>query len=279
MANNTVKVRTNQLMDCANKYETLAKQYEDDLLAVENKLSECQNYWQGSFASDFDAIIDDINKVRVAVYDDTTQLAKFLEEAAKLYQKYDADIARALQDDPSKNAKDYPNNVAPAAYLKSEADLASFYKKTSDIAKRGTKNVGGGVSCAELTKAKMNENGFHMARIGNGNQTYGIIQSNDEFHAKHYPGNNCLKDLLEETDQPVTNIVVSFPTNSSPGNEQYGHVFYIDQIVDGQVYYSDNWVGGGTQPLVCPVDQLLARYKGLGNGDPIGCIHLSPQNI
>lgn len=111
MAKNAVKVETDQLKACANTYKTLAEQYKNDWQAIENKLNECKNYWQGSFASDFDEVLKKVNDARNSVYDNTMTLATFINEAADLYEKYDGDIARALRDDPNKDAADYPSGV------------------------------------------------------------------------------------------------------------------------------------------------------------------------
>lgn len=281
MAKNTVKVETDQLRACANNYKTYAQQYNDDWQVIESKLNECKNYWQGSFASDFEEVLKKVNKTKSYIYDNTIELANFMTQAADLYDKYNGDIARALREDTSKKANDYPDNVVPSVHIKTQEELSKIYSEATSIASKGTRNVGGGISCAEMTKAKMKLNGFDMERIGNGNETYYNINSNDKFNADKFPGANCLYDMLNVTGQPVTDIVISFPYAASKGNKKYGHVIYIDQIVDGKVYYSDNWVGTDgidrKKGMVCTVEELLANYKRYGNGDPIGCIHLTKK--
>lgn len=279
MANNAMKVETNDLKNCANKYETLAKQYEDDLLAVGNKLSECQNYWQGSFASDFDAIIDDINKVRVAVYDDTTQLAKFLEEAANLYEKYDGDIARALQDNPALKAADYPDGVVPSVHVLSQDDLLSIYQDATKAAYGDIKNTDGSVSCSALTRRKAIRHGFldYPSRFAvNGRDVVNTITDTNTFSVTKYSGADCLTQLITAEGQPITDIVVSFDTNPSPipSLKAAGHVLYIDQIVDGKVYYSDN--NRPYEAQVKTIDEFLTSYKPW-NGAPSGCAHLKKK--
>lgn len=111
MAKNTVKVETDQLRACANNYKTYAQQYNDDWQVIENKLNECKNYWQGSFASDFEEVLKKVNKTKSYIYDNTIELANFMTQAADLYDKYNGDIARALREDTSKKANDYPEGV------------------------------------------------------------------------------------------------------------------------------------------------------------------------
>lgn len=293
MANNAMKVETNDLKNCAKAYEKLAEQYKDDLVAVGNQLSECQNYWQGSFASDFDAIIDDINKVRVAVYDDTTQLAKFLKEAAELYEKYDGNIARALQDNPALKAADYPDGVVPSVYVLSESELRNVCEGSKSRAKAESEfpiwyndpPTNSVPSCAWLTKRKAEQYGFKGVNESWGGDGKDVVRNipleTYDFRATKYSGDDCLQQMLDAEGLPIRDIIVSFPKGPGDPYGEWGHVMYIDQIVeldDGtrMVYYSDNNRIDTLQMKT--VDEFLNWYNIVGqNGAPSGCAHLKKK--
>lgn len=130
----------------------------------------------------------------------------------------------------------------------------------------------GTVNCTWYTGKKCEANGFNLNYFhpGNGKDWYNGIQSTESYTATKYSGANCLNDLINSEGQPVTNIVISFPYSYQGG--PYGHVLYIDQIVDGKVYYSDNGSPGVRK--VKTIDSFLAGFKSAGNGSPIGCVHL-----
>lgn len=133
----------------------------------------------------------------------------------------------------------------------------------------------GTVNCTWYTGKKCDSNGFNLNYFspGNGKDWYNGIQSTDTYNATKYAGENCLSDLINAKGDPVTNIVVSFPYSYKGG--EYGHVLYIDQIVDGNVYYSDN--GSPGKRICVTIDEFLAKYKNSGNGSPIGCVHLESK--
>ena len=276
MSNNMIYVETDQLKACASEYDRLADQFQNDWKIIESKLKECENYWQGSFTTDMDNVMKKVKKAREDIYENTIKISTFIKSAADLYVKYDGDIAKALQDNPSLNAADYPDNVIASVRIKTDEELGEFYHQATEIAKKGTRNPDGGVSCSALTLAKMQINGYQLEKIGNGNEVYSNINSTDSFDAHKYEGGNCLYDLLNETGQPVNDIVISFPYGARKQTKHLGHAIYIDQIVDGTVYFSDNR-GKTTELRKKTVAEFLSMYNN-SNGTPIGCVHLKKKH-
>lgn len=135
--------------------------------------------------------------------------------------------------------------------------------------------IPGTVNCTYYTGKKCEANGFNLNSFypGNGEDWYNGIQSTDTYTATKYDGSDCLNDLINKKGDPVTNIVVSFPHSYKGG--AYGHVLYIDQISEGKIYYSDNFKPGVRKCI--SMEEFLAIYRNLGNGEPIGCVHLESK--
>ena len=266
---NRISVGTNELKACAATYKNLANAFDANCENLMKKIDEYESFWKGSFSKDFDEKVTKIKKVRKSIVKNSAELAAFIEAAVEKYIQVDQGLAQSSEI----GNKDYPGNVI---HIRDGDELNKYYSEAVSAASKGTKNVGGGLSCAELTKAKMKLNGFYMERIGNGNQTYANIVSNDRFNAEKYPGGNCLNDLINSTGQPVKDIVISFPYAASEKNRKYGHVIYIDQIVDGKIYYSDNW-GETKKGVVCDLNQFFEKYPPKKFGTPIGCTHLTKK--
>ncbi len=79
-----------------------------------------------------------------------------------------------------------------------------------------------------------------------------------------------LEKLIEENkNRPIYNVVVSFERN--PGGTN-GHVLLIDAIINGKVYYSDNYQPGVL--VVCnSVRDFKNKYSG-SNGSILGVVHM-----
>lgn len=66
----------------------------------------------------------------------------------------------------------------------------------------------------------------------------------------------------------VTNILVGFDKTATSSGSVFGHVFLIQAIIDGYIYFSESFrvtVGGVTYPegapIKCTVEQLVSRYS------------------
>ncbi|MBQ8183844.1 MAG: WXG100 family type VII secretion target [Clostridia bacterium] len=267
MAKQKIKVETDTLTQLAGKYKTLAEEYKACCEGLENKLKEYDAYWKGSFSEDFDDEIKNLKKEKNKVYDNCVGLANFLDEAVKLYKQVD----QGLIPKDTVNRKDYPDGVEVSEHIPTDEELRNLYKNsvTSGIGK----NPDGSVSCAALTKRKAQQHGFNYIGYGNGNQVYDRIQSNESFNVTKYSGGDCLSKLVAAEGEPVANVVISFPRSPKWGNK-YGHVIYIDKIVNGKVYYSDN--NSPSTAKVKTIDEFLRSYNG-SNGSPIGCAHLKKK--
>ncbi len=264
---NSIKVETDTLTKLAVQYRSDAENYKNCCDKLEAKLAEYDDYWWGAFSASFETEIKNLKKQKKTVYDNCMSLAQFLDEAVKLYIQLD----RGLIAKDSVDVNDYPEGVRVSQHIPTDAELQELYNNS--VYPGMGKNPDGSVSCAALTKRKAQQHGFDYTGYGNGNQVYDRIQSNNSFNVTKYPGRDCLNKLIAAEGEPVTNVVISFPRSPKWGNK-YGHVLYIDKIVDGKVYYSDN-----TSPSTAKVktidDFLNAYYK--SNGSPIGCAHLEKK--
>ena len=267
-----IKVETDQLMACANTYKQIADQFNQNCESIIKSVAAYDDVWKGSFAEDLDEKVKKLKNVQKSVYSNSIQLHDFIVAAVNKYIQVD----RGLADKSTIGNADYPDNVKVSVHVKNENELKDVYNRSNQIASGMTRNTDGSISCASLTKAKAQANGFDTDWSGNGNQVYGNIREGEHgnYIATKYPGGNCLKDMIGKEGSPITDIVVSFPKDPKWG-DKYGHVLYIDQIVDGKVFYTDN--RNPTSPRVAAsIDEFLAKYAPY-NGSPVGCVHLKKK--
>lgn len=227
MANNAVKVETDQLKACAADYKRLAEQYKDDWSAIEGQLNACKNYWQGAFASDFDEVLETVVSMRNSVYDATVQLSEFVHSAAELYERYDGNIARALQDDPSKNANDYPDNVVPSIY--EGQILSNINPSEPKVSPNGFTNYNGKGNCTWYADNRWSEKNpdYPLSFTGGGS-----------LNAKYWD---------DKIDKNKFNVLSTADPNNIQANAiavsdsgTYGHVAYIESVRDGKVYFTED---------------------------------------
>ncbi|MCH5314356.1 MAG: hypothetical protein J1E81_00475 [Eubacterium sp.] len=267
----SIKLETNDLTACAQKYKTIADDFNKNCNSVLSKISEYDNVWKGTFTQDLDSKVDKLKSVQNSIYTNCLDLVDFINKAVEQYIKVDKGLAAQS----TIGTADYPDNVKVSVHVKSSQELQDIYNASKQKANNMTKNVDGSISCASLTKAKAEANGFNADWNGNGNQVYNNISAGEHsnYAATKYAGGNCLQDLIKAEGEPITDIVISFPKSPSYGTK-YGHVLYIDQIVDGKVYFSDNIAP--TTGKVLTIDQFLKNYAN-SNGTPIGCVHLKKK--
>ena len=267
-----IKIETNDLTACANKYKVLADDFNNNCNSLLAKISEYDNVWKGSFTQDLDEKVKKLKSAQKSIYNNSIQLADFIDKAVEQYKKVD----RGVAEQSSTGTEDYPNNVNVSVHVKSQQELQDIYNKSAARANTMTKNVDGSTSCASLTKAKAIENGFNADWYGNGNQVYNNISAGEHsnFIATKYEGGDCLQKLIDSKGQPVSDIVISFPQEYG-GGTRWGHVVYIDQIVDGKVYFTDNRAPSTGKTMT--VEEFVSKYTN-SNGTPIGCVHLTAKN-
>lgn len=142
--------------------------------------------------------------------------------------------------------------------------------KESSLSKRYIGITPGTVNCTWYTFVRIK---FNLGRsvlfssIGglDGKNWYGKIVGNTN-QIKYANLESLVK---ANNNRPVYNIVVSFERN--PGGTN-GHVLLIDAIINGKIYYSDNF-----KPGVLLTSNSIAEFKSkysTSNGNIVGVVHL-----
>jgi uncharacterized protein YukE len=263
-----IVVETDELTAFATKYKKLVDEFDKVSEKIISKTKSYDDYWKGSFTSDLDEKVKSLTSVRKAVVENGNSLVTFVNGAVEQYIKVD----RNLADQSTINNSDYPDNVKVSVHVMSQQELQSIYSNSTNTTNIGY-NPNGSYSCAWLSKRKAQQHGFNANWSGNGKDVVNNIKETNDYSVTKYSGGNCLQDLINSEGQPVTDVVVSFPLSPNYGS-QYGHVLYIDQIVDGKVYYSDNT--NPSKACVKTIDEFLSYYKKY-NGTPSGCAHLKKK--
>lgn len=164
------------------------------------------------------------------------------------------------------------NSSAKNTTIKSSEELQQLYNNS--VHDGIGKNPNGSVSCAALVKRKAEQHGFAPNWYGNGKDVVNNITETASYSVSKYMGNNCIKDLIAAEGDPITDIVISFPSSPSYGTK-YGHTIYVDQIVDGKMYFTDN-----RNPSVAKcmtIDEFIRNYNASSCGYPSGCAHLKSK--
>lgn len=265
-----IKVETNELLAFSSSYQNLVNNFDSICSGIISKVESYNDFWKGSFTSDMSDKVKTLKTVQKEVKTNGNSLCKFVNEAV---QKY-IDVDRRLADASSINNKDYPSNVKVSVHVKDQTELDKIYNESFEAANRMPKNTNGTISCVALTSSKAQASGFTPDWSGNGKDVFANIREGDHgnYVAEKYPGGNCLNDLINKKGNPVTDIIISFPQEYGGGNK-WGHVIYIDQIVDGKVYFTDN--RSAKTGTVCSLEEFFVKYK--SNGTPNGCVHLEKK--
>lgn len=111
--------------------------------------------------------------------------------------------------------------------------------------------------CTKYTYDKLKSVGIELqgggTTVGDGNQWYKKIKTkqvtwDSKYKCNCVDGNNALEKIISDNGgKPVYNIVISYEhayrKNSKVPQklDKCGHVMMIDAIINGQVYYSDNY--------------------------------------
>lgn len=113
----------------------------------------------------------------------------------------------------------------------------------------------------------LNGNQWMYTLIDDATTPYGYKQ-------KKYWGDNCLQDIVEANGGVAYNIVVSFNIQSGQ-YAKYGHVLFINAIIDNMVYYSESFTtsrGKEGAPLVHSLQAFLKYYSSY---EMIGAVHMT----
>lgn len=137
------------------------------------------------------------------------------------------------------------------------ADLNTFYSKNSGLFKSG--------GCSNLTRNALYYFGIFTSpslRLGNGNQTLDCFNASylkSGWKAVRYNGSNCLQQIINDNGGGnVYNIMISYEKTGKPGSKyyNYGHVVFIRAIINGTVYFTDNWKENGSYTHTRTVAQM-----------------------
>lgn len=118
----------------------------------------------------------------------------------------------------------------------------------------------------------------------NGNQWYSKLKPNavtkTGYTQKKYSGKSCLSKIVgANKNENIYNIVVSFPNSYVNGKNTgfggAGHVLFIHGIIDGKVYYSDNYryCGMSEGSVIVKTVSEFTNYFSYHYGGPTGAIH------
>ena len=269
----SIKLDTDQLRECANTYQKIAKDFDDNCNSILLKIAEYDNVWKGTFTQDLDKNVKKLKEVQEKISKNSIDLVNFINGAVDLYIKVDRGTATEVEQALIGTA-DYPNNVKVSEYVKNEQELRELYdqiQKDCDTPGVIANNPSpySGKSCVSVSQRKAYYNGFNLYNFSNltGRDGYKQIKDTDQFSVTKYSTDNesnALKKLVDAEGQPIANIVVSMP---------HPHTIYIDKIENGIVYFSDNTNPG--KAITCPID-TFPEYKGSGY-NVIGVAHLKKK--
>ena len=124
-----------------------------------------------------------------------------------------------------------------------KSQITSTYKKAKSIA--GRSNFAH--QCSLYVYSQLRALKIYQVpdTYWNGSRWYYNLKSNAKtstgYVQKKYSGKSCLTKIVNANNgKNVYNIVVSFP-KSYRSSSSVGHVLFIHAIIDGKVYYSDNY--------------------------------------
>lgn len=144
--------------------------------------------------------------------------------------------------------------------------------------------------CGQYVKDMLNYTGVGYYGSGsyNGNQWYYTLVTNGVtrygYKQVKYPGGNSLYDILEDNGGVAYNIVLSFNAfySANSGYVPYGHVVFINAIIDNVVYFSESFTsrfsGAEGSAQAKTLSQFINYYYNYF-GNPIGAIHMTQGTI
>ena len=144
--------------------------------------------------------------------------------------------------------------------------------------------------CGQYVKDMLNYLGVGYYGSGsyNGNQWYYTLITDGvtRFGYKQvkYPGGDSLNNILADNGGVAYNIVLTFNAfySSSSGYVPYGHVVFINAIIDGVVYFSESFTSrfsGAEGSAQAKTFQQFVNYYYSYFGEPIGAIHMTQGTV
>lgn len=144
--------------------------------------------------------------------------------------------------------------------------------------------------CGQYVKDMLNYIGVGYYGNGsyNGNQWYYTLVTNGvtRFGYKQvkYPGGDSLNRILADNGGVAYNIVLTFNAfySSSGSYVPYGHVVFINAIIDGVVYFSESFssrFSGNEGSAQAKTFSQFVNYYYNYFGEPIGAIHMTQGTV
>lgn len=163
-----------------------------------------------------------------------------------------------------------------------EKQIKDTYKKSKQIAGRSNFKK----QCSLYVYSQLKALGIYQSpdTYWNGNQWYSKLKSKGVtrtgYVQKKYSGSNSLNKVVSANkNDNVYNVVVTFPhsyTNSKNyGSGGAGHVLFIHAIIDGKVYYSDNYAycGKPEGSMIVKSISEFNKYFSYHYGGITGAVH------
>ncbi len=134
--------------------------------------------------------------------------------------------------------------------------------------------------CGQYVKDMLNQLkvGLYGSGSLNGNQWMHTLTTDAVtpygYKQVKYWGKNCVQDILDANGGIAYNIVVSYNIQSGQ-YAKYGHVLFINAIIDNMVYYSESFStsrGAEGVPQVYSLSNFLNYYS---RYETIGAIHMT----
>lgn len=156
--------------------------------------------------------------------------------------------------------------------VKSMSGRRSFYNRCSTLVNYTTVALG-----LQTEVYSCNGNGEYdlYEGISQTDKGYDVRQ----YSAKNYSLESALNAISENGTKDVYNIIVGWQSGSSYAARYYGHTCFIFAILDGYVYFYDNYnmsIGGTYYkegaPIVCTIKQFANYYDRWARFE--GAVHL-----
>lgn len=174
------------------------------------------------------------------------------------------------------------NNTQNKTVEQIKAQITSTYKKCKQLTGRSDFKK----QCVRYVYSQLQVLGIYQTpdKVWYANQWYSNLTNNGVtktgYTQKKYPGKNCLSKIVSaNNNKNVYNIVVTFPNSYVDGkNNGYGgagHVLFIHAIIDGKVYYSDNYryAGKPEGSVIVKSVSEFTNYFSYHYGGPTGAVH------
>lgn len=183
----------------------------------------------------------------------------------------------------SSNTIEGSNNTGEEkGVLEIKSQIIKTYKKCREITGRSNFTK----QCSLYVYSQLKVLGIYQTpdTYWNGNQWYSKLKSNavtkTGYTQKKYSGKSCLSKIVDaNNDENIYNIVVSFPNSyvngRNNGSGGAGHVLFIHAIIDGKVYYSDNYryCGMSEGSVIVKTISEFTDYFSYHYGAPTGAVH------